>query len=1076
MGNPGAVATHKAGQTCRFRTSLKRMREFENECGDLPYASSDRLMCAPDWNDSEPLSLSMDARWRLTAVTEAQGRLRSRDSFVRWISAGRSQSSEPDPLSQDEDSDEDDRDGEGVTFDREIFLESVRLKFSCICEGRKKGGGGGLSKMARDGVVDLISFIIDSIGQPMGVSSDDLFGENGLRDYESLMKKALESDSWKEKVFLSPRGWFKCHAIFDEDPISVLRAIIQDEFENLFLTSNWDGETFSHPTTGSFMRAHEDLIRKQRSAIGDWRGFGKDVSLLVTLYSDGTHLANKGTLNAHPMLMGIANLKFEEYQRALSYLGFLNVGVAECGSTKKRMKDIPTEKSALLAIQVRCIVDQIKRASFTGFEVEVNEKQYRFFPALFDMPVDNPEMTSLLGLLRGYCGECEWRVDGSRLSDSVGSFPAYERRTEYAARALSLGDERGYRNMECGLWGFNGSTPRDSVPESVKDYASFCRAGAWTPMTDLYRAVSTERLHQLDSGITLVLQQITVKTLREDREWPAAKIERMNNALENCVVRDSRWSGLRFPPRKKEVGAKLTGYFGGSSRVEASEHRTVLQVVVPVLFRFLGRNHPLTRLWCLYLKYYITRERRHAFPRLHSLESLQEAERLGLALYESLMRQSERDQRPKVHVLSHFTESVKREGFSEILSGDVHEGSHRVIKQFYRSSRTNKQKATIVRQVSQLIRRSLIVERQRKAADTPKDSPCCPARRRTTATLARELDMCCLMNPSLRRSETRFDLSLILEWVREQRDYFSRSASLEGGKSPWGPVFKEHFGSWTTAAAMLEEISRTLFDSQPVETILHQYPMAKVLIVPSATAPCVPWGQDRQTTRQRYLASLRCNRKFRVKRTKIEEDEQMRGVFDSDGATCWIDSVAVADSNDHDGEPVWYGRIALLFYLNVFDFASGRESRSQEWMPFLLLRGLQRNVNFQSERSRMVDGDDEPWITPVSYSIRANEETTGTWERFLPTLPDCVSGEGSSRSQRATWWFELISPDMVLRKIHLVAGNDDAEASLRDSCGESEHNASDSNAEFLINHYIWERSGLKDYLIGGESEFMPFEE
>lgn len=183
--------------------------------------------------------------------------------------------------------------------------------------------------------------------------------------------------------------------------------------------------------------------------------------------------------------------------------------------------------------------------------------------------------------------------------------------------------------IPCGLWGFNGSCPPTEIDEKFdlddRSRRLFQKIGTRSDWTDVNRAIGPERLHDLDSGLTIHVRDATFHSLKKSK-WKDKEINEINSALRSCAFQESQWQGFRYPPEKREVESVLRGYFGGTSRVEAVEHRTMLQIWIPVLCRFLEPTSPQVRLAAAYTRYYMIREQRGlgTFERYHTPETLQE--------------------------------------------------------------------------------------------------------------------------------------------------------------------------------------------------------------------------------------------------------------------------------------------------------------------------------------------------------------------------------------------------------------------------------------------------------------------
>ena len=386
-----------------------------------------------------------------------------------------------------------------------------------------------------------------------------------------------------------------------------------------------------------------------------------------------------------------------------------------------------------MAAQTKEMVEPLVVASYEGIEFkDPSGTPRRMFPTLFSAPLDHPEVCSHLGHKSSYCGICYWKAG---LSHSVWRSEAKSRQfvgdIAIAPRAhiRGLKDTYGAHGQPSGLWGFNGSCPIDCLPKGLSSSTreAVKLAGSTSPWTDIQVAVSGEVMHEIDLGLLVYTKDAILRHMKDDACMSDGEIEAVNEGLRLAMTSESRVQGLFHPPTKKVTGV-LQGYFGGSSRIEAKEHRAVLQFVVPVLVRFLGKTDAATRLAALVVKYYKQRQRHSLLPageNGHTEESLDNVTLLFEKTNQRLnaLEPTPSDEvTPKLHQQTHFKMQVMRMGNTSITSGQAGEAHNTRIKSGFRQGRTNQQKDNVIGTLVRLHRHKVASSRAYSAAGLEKDT------------------------------------------------------------------------------------------------------------------------------------------------------------------------------------------------------------------------------------------------------------------------------------------------------------------------------------------------------------------
>ena len=831
-------------------------------------------------------------------------------------------------------------------------------------------------------------------------------------------------------------------------------------------TTNSEKHKYHHPMTGQFAQMFAALIQKQRKAYRDHKE--SDFVLLLSFFSDATLLANKGSMSAHPLIVTIANLPEEHQRESIVKIGYFAMFRGPRQTSEEQQRQL---KRALFAKQLDIMLEPFRRASYVGVEIEVNDggDKVRFFPAFFDTPIDNPEVCSILQHKSSYCGLCYWKaglgLSTRRTEARSRAYLAMMKRSMTSNSLKALQKLTGAHPQQSGAWGFNGSCPFESLPHWIAEeyprlYAALRRAGSSTVVCDVHLSVTTEAMHEIDLGLVVYFKDAVYCALKHDLKSTKTKVEIVNDQLEQCLTVESRWQGLMLPPVKKET-AGLKGYWGGSSRVEAAEHRAVLQVVVAVLYRALGKTHRICMAAILFVKYYRVRMRRFDIEpggRYHTEGTLEETNRLFYKVKEMLDtlghhtadslqssdseddNEEEKEGKPKMHAQLHFTELVRRNGFSTMLTGELGENHNAKIKAPYKGGRTNRQTSVVTQQlvkhdravqVSQALQRSSFVS-------LPPDLP--QRKYDTVAYLAIEADACKLTKYTCLRTGNRISLVDIATWSETrpgshynplQLETFDRTKTHAADRLMCGkPRLKNNenlskegrqchslFGHPRVAEEFVRELQwqfgvpkdGDFADSPALRSARFRY-------TSNAVVPAAVRGQKRNT-RYRLLQSLRAHNDFH--------------------GSPWFDFVAITSDTPHMGDDLFYARLVFFFH---FPLPNGSR------LELAFVRWCSR-VDMKTNEGGEVLGDDEPDIFELHYTAYTRET------------------ESTDR-----WLFGIIRAESIIRKVHVVAGNDAASRSLLNPYPSeiTQADIDDANATFLVNGYVWEKGGKEPYVISGD--------
>ena len=990
----------------------------------------------------------------------------------------------------------DNADAETATAEHDDHVASARLTQihkvqDCIGKLFCPPSGKPLGPQQRKDVIDLMQECLKCDGIEIGdiISSTTSKSKN----LESLVRHQISAltsgDGWVSRVFEVHGGRATAH--WNSNAIKSLAEKVVELFPFMETESLWDGENYGHPSSGQFMKEFGELIRSQREFICDWNK-ERDFPLLLTYFSDATLLANRGSASAHPVVVGIGNLPHQMYAANLITVGYLDSAIQFANDTTKEEKR--QVKKSLVAQQVSAMMEQFVLASYTGYSAQLlgpvehgenhgRDGKIRFFPGLFHAALDYPEVVSMLGIKTGSCGVCYWNAglggppleDGKKFRHGVGVYRTEKRSRESwqemnqvtkKARVEELMSLYGcHPQRPEALWGFNGSCPLDSVPESVplslrddlRYWAVCCKAhGQPTNFRslELHLAVTQERMHEMDLGLTIYLRDAILKFLKERMQ--DKEIERLVNVpLHACMTVESRWQGLIHPPYTKET-ADLKGYFGGCSRVQAKEHRCVLQVLVPVLWRSLGRDHSLTRLAALYLKYYTTRECRLSPSQSHTEASLAESERLFLAFHSrisSVAPVGKLYNQPKMHVQLHFAERVRRAGISSITTGEAGEAQNAAVKAPYKGGCTNRQTRHVQAQLIRHRREAeasarVIQERQKRAVvlASPQTKKGEATVYTTSAVLAVRLDTCAFTKHSNARGLDIFSLTDLRNFLDTKVGSKSFPLELLAGdttsakgalgdlavakkrelKAPDAPPLHKHilclFGSQSVVKSFLHEVTFWLLPGHSKELALQRKDMnVDLKVVRGAVNPSILPGEDRATSNHRLLQRLRCSSDFRP-------------VADGQVQPLWNDFVAITGSHTQKGDSMWYARLILMFH--------AQDPISRKWIQLAFVRYLVRVEEKAVEEARFAKHDDTPLVTVLKYATRRI-------------------------SNKEEWYYGVILVESIARKVHIVAGNTAASKSLSFSRGEPQWTLVDKNSKLLLNHYTWQSESSSHYVIEG---------
>ena len=926
--------------------------------------------------------------------------------------------------------------------------------------------GAGLAAAKRKEVLQIIQLALTAGHACPDITVLDLFPDTGgesisgtLASIDNQFKKHMalltRDDGWVSQDFTVRGGAATCH--WNTRAVDALARKVCDMLGIIDTRSRWDGQTFSHPTSGAFMREFSEMLQFQRRAYGDWDP-ENDLPILLTYFSDATLLANKGSMSAHPVVVGIGNVPASSYPDTFVTVGYLDPKLTfDSGLSDD---DAAQVKRALVSQQVGAMVEQFKRCSFMGYSVcGPNGRKFRIFTGLFDCAIDNPEVSLLLGHKSGYCGSCYWKTElgvGERRTESR-TRKVLERMQDSALKADSkaLIGQFGCHPQPSGLWGFNGSCSPTHLPDYLPSRLATIVAASTRPSAtrylDIHAVVSTERMHEVDVGIAVYVRDLAFDLLRSSG-LSEKEVEKLNTGLWNCLNFESRWQGLVHPPKKRET-AILQGYLGGITRVEASEHRTMLQVMVPVCCRFLGFKHPVTRMYALFVKYYCVRERRLTSSNSHTNESLVETERLFELVHACLQRHQPIDEKtlepklldtPKIHAQRHFTEAVIRVGTTAISTGEAGEANNAKVKAPYVGRRTNRQTAHVTEQLAR---------RQREAEATCRlqiQLPPAEAGRAydTSFLIAARTDVCSLTKHTNVRGRSRTSTYEIMNFVEKaigtsknpremaQVDLTSAkgfyedltiASDPEAAKMQFSENEKQMrlvLGSPQIARYFLQELSHFFMGTGNAEDFKRATdPVIEIKIVTNAVCPSVAFGDSRVVNRSRILQRLRANPRFRVSQKSRKGPERLG---------LWMDFVAIAGERPHRGDDLYYARLLLLFH--------AQDPVTGTWTQMAFVRYLSRVESKGDEEKRWASADDEPRLTKLKYSVRMKK--------------------GSEN-----WWYGVILVQSIVRKVHVVAGNQTASDSLLKSRGEDIYRNADKEALFFFNHYVWEAKNASKYEI-----------
>ena len=818
------------------------------------------------------------------------------------------------------------------------------------------------------------------------------------------------------------------------------------------------------------MKVFFDLIQSQRRFFRDWNR-DEDFPLLLTYFSDATLLANRGSLSAHPVVVGVANLPTNLYQSNLVTVGYLDTSIEYSpGLDPDGKREV---KRALIGMQVSAMMEQFMIASYEGCYVQLpvageddGPRRARYFPGLFDAALDYPEMVSLLGIKSGCCGICHWKTEFGGVDFKGGDFrhgvgvPRTEKRSREAFEAIGSESKKSKRKelvnrfgvhpqRPSALWGFNGSCPIDRLPDSIPaslriklehwallDRSKYHNASVDRRSLDVHIIVSTETMHEVDLGLTCYLRSAIFEILRDDGLTLEMIEETVNQPLLRAMTIESRWQGLFHPPLTRET-SDVIGYFGGCAKVQASEHRSVLQVLVPVLCRALGFKHDATRLAAVYLKYYTSRERRLTPGKYHTEETLAETERLFSVFHKRLL-----DLRPggrteynqsKAHVQLHFSERVRRAGHSFVTTGEAGESQNAKIKAPYKGNLTNKQTRHVANQLVRIRRQTEAAGKLKKMAartavlpsPVSNGQPGGTVKYDTSFVIAARNDSVAFTKHSNVRGRDIFDTDQLQNYVDtvDSRLETHRSFSLEqlNGQHRY---FTKTFGSPDIARRFLSEIAWWATHERDYSEIFDPETFVlRMKAVRNAVSASVWPGEERRHSQHRILQRLRCNPSFRTQ----DVDEK---------TILWNDFVAIRGQYEHLGEHTWYARLILMFHLQC--------PSSGEWLQYAFVRYMIRVEHKNNEMARVARSDDEPQVTQLKYATRR-------------------------MNNKEVWYYGLLLVECIERKIQVIAGNEEASLSLRKSRGEPKYWLQDKTAKFLVNNYVWQSQTEHQYTLINEA-------
>ena len=893
-------------------------------------------------------------------------------------------------------------------------------------------------------VVDLIR---RSLGRETTCSNAD-------RLLELLMDDMCEDDGWVEKKFTVSTGHCAIGR-WNSNVISALVGVVKDYWNVLGRVSTYDGQNFGHPTSGLHMAEFESMVKKQLAKRRERWDSERDFVLLLVYFSDATLLVNKGSLSAHPVTLSVANLPPRESAESQILLGFLSDFDKTAFENEKhrsvsmRQDDGAQVRRALVATQTAAMVESLVVASYEGIDFEHPPgTKRRMFPTLFSAPLDHPEICTHLGVKNSYCGMCFWKCpDRQRKS-------MYRSETETRqvvdginvapkASIADLKDAYGVHGQRSGLWGFNGSCPSSRLPPQLTPSTkkSVQETYSVSPYTDIHVAVSGEVMHEVDLGILVYTKDTVLRYLSGTLGWPDGQIERLNEGLRLAMSVESRCQGVSHPPTKK-VTSTLQGYFGGISRIEASEHRAVIQFVVPVLYRFLGKNDTITRLVALVVKYYRTRQRHNFLPKAENSHTLESLDRVNFLFDEVETRlktmgnaSADSEVTPKLHQQRHYRMQVIREGNTAITSGQSGEANNAKIKSGVRAGRTNMQKDKVVATLVKLYRRSAATSTWDGSTSFAPNGNL-SKKYETAEVIALRTDRCAFTKHRNVRPGDRFNTTEIYDWAKSyvgsenrprsmcqwdttvsdfRRDLIKdanttlrEESSTVAEKSDVHARLEILLSHPTIGYALLEELSH-FFCNSSIEGV-REYGFSMTLkVVKSAVCPSVPYD-DRDTSTLRILQRLRANPQFYGKP--------------------WFDFVAIQGAHTDMGDERWYGRLILLFHI--------ADPKTGNWAQMAFIRYMRRKETKQDQDHRMSQSDDEPNVTELKYATRVKK--------------------GIQK-----WYFGVCLAESIVRKVSVVAGNEAGSDSLLYSLGEPEFFDTEKKAVFLLNENIWETGSYKPY-------------
>ena len=969
----------------------------------------------------------------------------------------------------------------------DLYLANLSsLRSSMVSLFCPEDGSAGLTHAQRKKTIELVERSLRAGGDACSIYDVVQTTSSRSKNLEVLFMDHITSltnnDGWVSRTFEVVGG--KAVAHWNAKALQVVSETVAMLYKDLFRHPMWNGKEYHHPCSGRYMRDFYNLIKSQRQFVGDWSS-DDDFPLLLTYFSDATLLANRGTLTAHPVVIGIGNLPAGLYASNLVTVGYLDTSIEYDTGLRPESKRLV--KRSLVGMQVAAMMDQFVAASYEGCVVQLPvsdqhtepARRVRFFPGLFDAALDYPEVVSLIGIKSGCCGMCYWKTEIGGLDHKGGDFRhgvgvrRTEKRSRYAFDAIRAAPNKKQKKQMVdkygmhpqrpgGLWGFNGSCPVECIPHSVPDrlrmtlqhWAILDRATdpfADRRSLDLHLVVSQETMHEIDLGLTCYLRSAIFKLLRADGMTLDTIELTVNQPLLKAMTVESRWQGLFHPPLTREM-ASLTGYFGGCAKVQASEHRSVLQVLVPVLCRTLGFDHTVTRLAALYLKYYTTRECRLEPTKHHTEESLAETERLFNKFHQRLLELQPGGRtsynQPKIHSQLHFSDRVRRAGLSFITTGEAGESQNAKVKAPYKGGLTNRQTRHVA---PQLVRQ----RRQAEAAGKLKRStlktvvlpsgPTKDHKYETSFVIAARTDSVAFTKHSNVRGRDIFDTDQLQNFVDTIGSRSRKNAQKATGVMATPQVksfgelqdqtklcsdklqsemngqhryFLSLFGDPVIVERFLSEIAWWATKERDYRTIFDRETMVlRIKVVRNAVSASVWRGSDRRESEHRILQRLRCNPAFRTR----DADEKK---------IIWNDFVAIRGQYEHLGETTWYARLILMFHLQC--------PSSGKWLQYAFVRYMTRVEHKDKETRRLARSDDEPQVTHLKYATRRVKS-------------------------KEVWYYGLILVECIDRKIQVIAGNDQAAVSLRNSRGEAQYWIQDKAAKFLVNNYVWQSQTEHEY-------------